>query len=86
MTIMLLPTWHAVWEKEEDAAYFAKRADYYKNLFDTETQFMRPRKADGTWKAPFNPSALGHSESIGEIIRREMHGNIPGTCNMTSQD
>ena len=51
--------------KEEDAAYFAKRADYYKNLFDTETQFMRPRKADGTWKAPFNPSALGHSESIG---------------------
>ena len=51
--------------KEEDAAYFAKRADYYKNLFDPETKFMRPRKADGTWKAPFNPSALGHSESIG---------------------
>ena len=51
--------------KEEDAAYFAKRADYYKNLFDSQTKFMRPRKADGTWKAPFNPSALGHSESIG---------------------
>ena len=34
--------------KEEDAAYFAKRADYYKNLFDPETKFMRPRKADGT--------------------------------------
>ena len=49
--------------KEEDAAYFAKRADYYKNLFDPETKFMRPRKADGTWKAPFNPSALAHSES-----------------------
>ena len=26
---------------------------------------MRPRKADGTWKAPFNPSALAHSESVG---------------------
>lgn len=51
--------------KEEDAAYFAKRADYYKNMFDPQTKFMRPRKADGTWKAPFNPSALGHSESIG---------------------
>ena len=50
---------------EEDAAYFAKRADYYKNLFDPETKFMRPRKADGTWKAPFNPSALAHSESVG---------------------
>mgnify|MGYP001513551244 FL=1 len=51
--------------KEEDAAYFAKSADYYKNLFDPETKFMRPRKADGTWKAPFNPSALAHSESVG---------------------
>ena len=51
--------------QEEDAAYFAKRADYYKNLFDPETKFMRPRKADGTWKAPFNPSALAHSESVG---------------------
>ena len=51
--------------KEEDAAHFAKRADYYKNLFDPETKFMRPRKADGTWKAPFNPSALAHSESVG---------------------
>ena len=51
--------------KEEDDAYFAKRADYYKNLFDPETKFMRPRKADGTWKAPFNPSALAHSESVG---------------------
>ena len=51
--------------KEEDAAYFAKRADFYKNLFDTKTQFMRPRKADGTWKSPFNPSQVGHSESVG---------------------
>ena len=51
--------------QEEDAAYFAKRADFYKNLFDTKTQFMRPRKADGTWKSPFNPSQVGHSESVG---------------------
>ena len=51
--------------KEEDAAYFAKRADYYKNLFDTETQFMRPRNSDGTWKTPFNPSQVAHAESTG---------------------
>ena len=51
--------------KEEEAAYFAKRADYYKNLFDPSTKFMRPKKADGTWKSPFNPSLVGHSESIG---------------------
>ena len=51
--------------KEEDAAYFGKRADYYKNLFDTQTQFMRPRMSDGSWKSPFNPSLVGHSESVG---------------------
>ncbi len=51
--------------KEEDAAYFAQRADFYKNLFDKDTQFMRPRKADGTWKSPFNPNDLAHSESSG---------------------
>ncbi|MBO5252255.1 MAG: GH92 family glycosyl hydrolase [Bacteroidaceae bacterium] len=51
--------------KEEDAAYFAKRADFYKNLFDKETQFMRPRNANGTWKSPFNPSEVAHAESKG---------------------
>lgn len=51
--------------KIEDAAYFGKRAEYYKNLFDPETKFMRPRKADGSWKSPFNPSMVGHAESTG---------------------
>lgn len=52
-------------EKTEDAAYFARRADFYKNLFDSSTQFMRPKKSDGTWKSPFNPSQIGHAESVG---------------------
>lgn len=51
--------------KTADAAYFAKRADFYKNLFDPSTGFMRPKKADGTWKSPFNPSQVGHAESVG---------------------
>lgn len=51
--------------KTEDAAYFARRADFYKNLFDSSTQFMRPKKSDGTWKNPFNPSQIGHAESVG---------------------
>ena len=51
--------------KTEDAEYFAKRADFYKNLFDKETQFMRPRNSDGTWKSPFNPSEVAHAESKG---------------------
>lgn len=51
--------------KKEDAEYFGKRANFYKNLFDQETQFMRPKYADGHWRTPFNPSALAHSESRG---------------------
>ena len=51
--------------KTEDAAYFARRADFYKNLFDSSTQFMRPKKSDGTWKSPFYPSQIGHAESVG---------------------
>ena len=46
--------------KTEDAAYFSKRADFYKNLFDPTTKFMRPRKSDGTWKSPFDPTQAAH--------------------------
>lgn len=51
--------------KKEDAAYFGRRAGYYKNLFDPSTRFMRPRMSDGSWKTPFNPSDIGHAESGG---------------------
>ena len=51
--------------KTEDVAYFEQRANFYKNLFDPTTKFMRPRKSDGSWKSPFNPSQVGHSESVG---------------------
>ena len=51
--------------KTEDAAYFSKRADFYKNLFDSQTQFMRPRNSDGSWKTPFDPSEVAHAESKG---------------------
>lgn len=51
--------------KDEDAAYFEKRAGFYKNLFDKETGFMRPRMSDGSWKSPFNPSGVDHAESTG---------------------
>ena len=62
---------YAVWDmatrmgKAEDIEYYGKRKDFYKNLFDTQTQFMRPRNSNGTWKTPFDPSNVGHSESVG---------------------
>lgn len=51
--------------KGDDEKIFRERADYYKNLFDKETGFMRPKKSDGTWRSPFDPMSVGHSESVG---------------------
>lgn len=32
-----------------------KQAAYYRNLFDPETKFIRPKKVDGTFITPFDP-------------------------------
>jgi len=51
--------------KTEDAAYFYKRADYYNNLFDSETLFMRPRSENGSWLTPFDASQVSHDNITG---------------------
>ena len=43
--------------KEEDYAYYIERAQYYKNLFDPETGFMRGRM-NGMWVSPFDPTEV----------------------------
>ena len=35
--------------RDEDYNHFMQRAGYYKNLFDSGTNFMRPRNHDGSW-------------------------------------
>lgn len=40
--------------KTEDYKYYLERAQYYKNIFDPESQFMRGRFRN-TWFAPFDP-------------------------------
>jgi predicted alpha-1,2-mannosidase len=39
---------------EDDHRAFIKRAQFYRNIFDPETGFARPRK-NGGWLSPFNP-------------------------------
>jgi predicted alpha-1,2-mannosidase len=41
--------------RKKDAEVFAKRALWYKNLFDKTTGFIRPRRAGGAWLSPFDP-------------------------------
>ncbi|NQV36227.1 MAG: glycoside hydrolase family 92 protein, partial [Phycisphaeraceae bacterium] len=32
-----------------------KRAEYFRNVFDPQTKFARPRRIDGSWLDPFDP-------------------------------
>lgn len=48
--------------KNDDAALFRKRAANYRNVFDPETRFARPKDAAGAWLAPFDPTFVGHGK------------------------
>ncbi len=45
--------------KKEDAAYFEKRARNYLNVYNRETGFVHPRKADGSFVKEYNPKFCG---------------------------
>ena len=36
--------------KREDAALYARKGEAYRNIFDKEKGWFRPRRADGTWE------------------------------------
>jgi predicted alpha-1,2-mannosidase len=47
--------------KKEDYQLLMKRAQNYKNVFDTSTGYVRGRYADGKWVTPFDPFAIRSS-------------------------
>lgn len=44
---------------------FTKRAQNYKNIFDTSTNFMRGRNKDGNFQSPFRPDKWGDAFTEG---------------------
>ncbi|WP_430934642.1 GH92 family glycosyl hydrolase [Saccharicrinis sp. 156] len=52
---------------EEDYQYFIKRSENYKNTFDIETGWMRPREVNGKWHGALDPYLYeeGFNESNG---------------------
>jgi len=48
------------------ATTFEKRAGYWRNSFDTKTGFLRARKSDGTYREPFNPTAINYGSDYTE--------------------
>ncbi|MBL7886448.1 MAG: GH92 family glycosyl hydrolase [Flavobacterium sp.] len=49
---------------KEDYDYFMKRSQSWKNLFDWNTGFMRPKK-NGGWFAPFDPKEINNNFTEG---------------------
>lgn len=39
----------------DDYEYYSKRSQNYRNVYDKESGFMRPRNLDGSWQEPFDP-------------------------------
>lgn len=50
--------------KKEEYEYFMKRSQNWKNLFDWETGFIRPKK-NGGWDKPFDPREVNNNFTEG---------------------
>jgi putative alpha-1,2-mannosidase len=44
-----------VWDDTDVGSYLLERSRNWRNVFDESTGFVRPRNADGTWLADFDP-------------------------------
>jgi len=46
----------------DDSIEYHRRSQFYRNLFDANTLFMRGRMSDGSWREPFEPLYSNHRE------------------------
>lgn len=53
-------------DKADVAATFEKRARNWRNSFDKATGFVRARKADGSFRTPFDPTAINYGSDYTE--------------------
>jgi hypothetical protein len=67
--------------KKEEYQYFMKRSQNWKNIFDWETSFMRPKK-NGGWDKPFDPREVnnnfteGNSWQYSFFVPQDIYGMI----------
>ena len=70
--------------REEDYQVFTKRSENYKNQFDPESGWMRPKDINGQWRNPFDPSEYEHgfNESNGKQSTWFVPHDIPGLATL----
>lgn len=59
----------------QDAAMFAGRAQYYKNLWNPETQYFQPRDSQGVFTTPFDPLLLTYFDFGGKRTNDYVEGS-----------
>ncbi|SBV34020.1 putative alpha-1,2-mannosidase [uncultured Sphingopyxis sp.] len=52
--------------RKDIADRFYKRAGYWRNSFDAKTGWLRARKADGSFRTPFDPTAINYGSDYTE--------------------
>lgn len=52
--------------KDEIATRFEKRAGYWRNSFDAKSGWLRARKTDGSFRTPFDPTAINYGSDYTE--------------------
>jgi len=67
-------------DKQEDYAFFMKRSENWRNLFDSETGFLRGKNEDGSWLEPFDEIRWGspYVEGSAWQHRWDVPHNLPG--------
>ena len=70
--------------KEDDYQYFLKRSENYKNVYDANTGWMRPKDVDGNWKDPYDPYdyAVAFNESNGAQATWFVPQNLDGLADL----
>jgi predicted alpha-1,2-mannosidase len=68
----------------EDYNYFIKRSQNYRNLYDPETGWIRPKSVDGKWLTPFDPYAVnqGFVESNSAQATWFVPQDLPGLAKL----
>lgn len=68
--------------KQDDYLLYQQRAQFYKNMFDASTGFMRPKNSDYTWVSPFDPAepsghyVEGNAFQYSAFVPHDMDGLI----------
>ncbi len=68
--------------RHDDYLLYQQRAQFYRNVFDSTTGFMRPRNFDHSWMAPFDPAensghyVEGNSFQYSAFVPHDVQGLI----------